>query len=244
MLAALKRPLREFLKSAYIRMGRAFAGFGSSRECNICGWRGRTFLATGHGSQRRSDALCPGCGSLERQRLAYMLLRGILDPGQRTLHVAPEPSVARWLRPLSEQYLSIDVEGHKAMAAMDLTALHLPDASVSLVYASHVLEHIPDDGAAMSEMRRILAPGGLAVVQVPVRGDVTDEDPTITDPKERLRRFNQHDHVRVYGFDVVRRLERAGFVVELFDDSSLNRAVVERHRLSWPTTRQVFLCHA
>ena len=152
--------------------------------------------------------------------------------------------MARWLRPLSDDYLSIDLDGRKAMAAMDLTALRLPDASFSLVYASHVLEHVPDDAAAIAEMRRVLAPGGLAVVQVPVRGDVTDEDLTITDPGERLRRFDQHDHVRVYGFDVVRRLEGEGFVVEVLDVSSLDPAMVELHRLSWHMTRQIFVCHS
>ena len=62
-------------------------------------------------------------------------------------------------------------------------------------------------------------PGGLAVVQSPVNHEmaVTHEDPTLTDEEERLRRFSQRDHVRVYGPDLRDRLIDAGFEVALHD---------------------------
>lgn len=239
---AMQGRLRALATTTSIRLGGALASLGSGRECNICGWTGRTFLTTGHGRMRRRDALCPGCRSLERHRLGYVLLRDRLQAGQRTLHVAPETSVTRWLRPLSAHYLSIDVAGAKAMEAMDLTALSLLDASVSLLFCSHVLEHITDDRTAIAEMRRVLAPGGQLVVQVPIRGDVTDEDPNVTDPGERKRRFDQRDHVRVYGLDIVGRLEDVGFIVDVLDDSALPAEMAERQKLVWTPTRQVFLC--
>ena len=91
-----------------------------------------------------------------------------------------------------------------------LTQLPLPDASVGLMICFHVLEHIPDDAAAMAEIGRVLAPGGIAVVQVPRREGVpTDEDPDAP-PEERLRRFGQRDHVRFYGDDFEDRLRAAG----------------------------------
>jgi hypothetical protein len=46
---------------------------------------------------------------------------------------------------------------------------------------------------------------------------VTDEDPRVTSPEERLRRFGQHDHVRVYGRDFATRLEQANFGVRADD---------------------------
>jgi SAM-dependent methyltransferase len=78
-----------------------------------------------------------------------------------------------------------------------------------------VLEHVPDDRRAMRELHRILAPGGWAVLQTPVRSKLTrtDEDPSVTDPAERIRRFGQADHVRVYGADFEDRLRDAGFAV-------------------------------
>jgi len=49
----------------------------------------------------------------------------------------------------------------------DLRRLPFPTASVDRVIASEVLEHIPDDGAAIAEIARVLRPGGLAAVTVP-----------------------------------------------------------------------------
>jgi hypothetical protein len=45
-------------------------------------------------------------------------------------------------------------------------------------------------------------------------GMITDEDPSITDPAERERRFGQQDHVRFYGRDTIDRLAEPGLVVE------------------------------
>jgi SAM-dependent methyltransferase len=43
----------------------------------------------------------------------------------------------------------------------------LPEASVDVITAFHVLEHLPDPLAALRNMLRWLAPGGLAIVEVP-----------------------------------------------------------------------------
>lgn len=147
-----------------------------------------------------------------------------------------------WLRSLSDKYLSIDLDPAKAGRAMDLTALELPDASQTFVYCSNVLEHIPDDRAAMAEIRRVLKPGGHAAIMVPIRGETTDEDLSVTDPEERLARYTQRDHVRFYGFDIAERLSGLGFEVEILDAADLDPGLVERHALSYSTTRQVFFC--
>lgn len=48
-------------------------------------------------------------------------------------------------------------------------ALHLPfeDDSFDRIIASEVMEHIPDDAAAMREVHRVLKPGGIVAVTVP-----------------------------------------------------------------------------
>jgi ubiquinone/menaquinone biosynthesis C-methylase UbiE len=97
---------------------------------------------------------------------------------------------------------------------MDITAIPLADASVDLAIASHVLEHIPDDRRAMAELRRVVRPGGAALLMVPMEeGRPTYEDPAITAPADRLRAFGQEDHVRIYGDDFTDRLSAAGFAV-------------------------------
>ena len=98
-------------------------------------------------------------------------------------------------------YLSADIASPGAMVRMDITDIRFPADSFDVIYASHVLEHVPDDQQAMRELHRVLRPGGWAVLQVPIVRDTTEEDPTVTDPTERERRFGQADHVRVYGRD-------------------------------------------
>jgi SAM-dependent methyltransferase len=44
------------------------------------------------------------------------------------------------------------------------------DDSFDVIYFNHVLEHIPDDVAALREVRRILKPGGLVILGVPNEG--------------------------------------------------------------------------
>jgi SAM-dependent methyltransferase len=213
-----------------------------TRQCPCCGWHGFAFDPYGQLAWRRDDAMCPWCHSLERHRLVYLLLRDELAKGGwKTLHVAPELSLRKWLQGVSSDYLSIDTDG-TAMAKMDLMALDLPDNSKTLVWCSHVLEHVPDDRKAMAEMFRVLAPGGLAVIQVPVDLPKTDEDPDITDPAERLRRFQQEDHVRIYGMDVVDRLKGAGFDVQVRRPQDFSRDVVRKHSLTFRPTNEVFVC--
>ena len=49
----------------------------------------------------------------------------------------------------------------------DALALPFADGSFDRVIASEVLEHIPDDEAAMAELARVLRPGGSMAVTVP-----------------------------------------------------------------------------
>jgi ubiquinone/menaquinone biosynthesis C-methylase UbiE len=99
---------------------------------------------------------------------------------------------------------------------MDINAMPFADNAYDVVFCNHVLEHIPDDVHAMREIYRVMKPGGWAILQVPQRYEMekTDEDITITDPKERERRFLQNDHFRLYGKDYADRLKTAGFDVE------------------------------
>ena len=80
-------------------------------------------------------------------------------------------------------------------------------------------EHVADDKKAMSELFRILKPGGFGILMVPIvlKIEQIDDDPTITDAETRWRRFGQYDHVRLYskkGF--VERVQEAGFIVKQY----------------------------
>jgi SAM-dependent methyltransferase len=188
--------------------------YGRRRFCPSCGSRVRHFRA--YGEVPRPEAQCPVCGALERHRAAWLFFQrhpDLFAQARRILHVAPEPQVSRFLRRSGADYLSIDLDPGNAMRRMDVTDLELPDGSFDAIYCSHVLEHVPDDHRALAEFRRILRVGGWVVIQVPIKGAVTVEDPSIVDPCERRRLFGQSDHVRIYGRDIERRLKAAGFFV-------------------------------
>ncbi|WP_439594862.1 methyltransferase domain-containing protein [Falsiroseomonas sp.] len=51
----------------------------------------------------------------------------------------------------------------------DALALPLPDASIDLVVSFETLEHLPDQAKFLSEVRRVLRPGGLFLVSTPER---------------------------------------------------------------------------
>jgi SAM-dependent methyltransferase len=135
-------------------------------------------------------------------------------PAGRVIHFAPEAPIERRLRAELDDYVTADLEPG-ADLQLDLQALDLPGASFDVVLCVHVLEHVPDDAAALRELHRILKPGGWGVIQVPILRETTDEDPSLTDPAERLRRFGQEDHVRIYGRDFAGRLEAAGFELDV-----------------------------
>ncbi|GAB4486982.1 MAG: class I SAM-dependent methyltransferase [Thermodesulfovibrionales bacterium] len=195
---------------------------GDRFYCPICDRGYRKFVP--FGIVPRPAALCPVCNSLERHRLLWTALRktSLLagGPGMRLLHVSPEPCLSAKLRALFE-YVSVDLSPARAMMQMDIIHLDFPDSYFDAIVCNHVLEHVPDDAKGLSELYRVLKEGGWASIQVPMHGDLTMEDPLVTDPAERERRFGQADHVRSYGRDFLHRLEAAGFAVDIFRKQDL-----------------------
>jgi SAM-dependent methyltransferase len=204
---------------------RKLANWGSQRYCPACGSHSRRFGT--YGSPPRPDARCLICNSSERERAQVLTLQSEVlpklraKPHLRVLHIAPEPGVARVLRSIpGVSYMSGDFAPGRAMAVMDLTALPLSDGAADLIFVSHVLEHIPDDRRAISELFRVLSPGGIAFVEVPVLRLKTFEDPRVERPEERLRVFGQTDHVRICGLDYGDRLRNVGFEVTTLGSST------------------------
>jgi glycosyltransferase involved in cell wall biosynthesis len=75
-------------------------------------------------------------------------------------------------------YLTIDQEG--AEITCDLNdGIPLEDNSVGVLNASHLIEHLRDPLKTMSEIHRVLAPGGWAFIEVPsTDGRGAWQDPT------------------------------------------------------------------
>lgn len=178
------------------------------------------------GGGYRPHAQCPNCGSIDRERLVHLYLKhktDIFTPRPepiKLLHMAPEAKLEQELRKHSHiDYLSADLYMARAMVKMDITAMTWADNSFDVVICNHVLEHIPDDRLAMSELYRVLKPQGWAILQVPISYAIaaTYEDATVTTPEQREQVFGQSDHVRIYGQDYGDRLAGVGFKVDVFE---------------------------
>ncbi|MBS1838786.1 MAG: methyltransferase domain-containing protein [Actinobacteria bacterium] len=155
------------------------------------------------------NRLCPQCLSSERDRALQIWLRDHppTRSGARLLEVAPLGLLAPAARQLGYEYASVDLMSSMSLVRGDLCSLPFPTGSFDLVVCFHVLEHVDDDVAAVREISRVLTDDGAAVVVVPWNPDsaLTDED-LAASPEERLRRFGQIDHVRMYGRDAAARL--------------------------------------
>jgi SAM-dependent methyltransferase len=205
--------------------------FTGAREyrCNLCGYRGAFGTVRPETGSRR-HAVCPGCGSAERHRLQWFAVEPLLVGTPRLLHFAPEPGMAQLLRART-RYVSADLSGAGVDHRIDITSMPLPAGSFDVVFASHVLEHVKDDAAALREVRRVLAPGGFAVLPVPVIGEHTVEYEA-PNPHEAL-------HVRCPGVDYFDRyrevFERVDLVTSDAAPPEIQPYVYER-RMRWPST--------
>jgi SAM-dependent methyltransferase len=217
---------------------------GNKVECPVCESRFRKFLP--YGRKSRSNALCPKCLALERHRLIWLYLKRKTDfftKEAKMLHVAPELCFMSRFDALENlEYITGDIESPLAKVKMDIHEIPFEDNSIDIIFCNHVLEHVDDDKKALREMRRVLKPGGWAILQVPFfypLPKTTYEDKNIVDPKEREKAFGQDDHVRMYGEDYGARLAESGFqVVEerLIDELSLE----EKTRFALPEKEVIY----
>lgn len=167
----------------------------------------------------RAFGRCPFCMAASRSRFLWHLLEQrseLLSGDSPVLHFAPERCLRVRLEPkLGDRYVTTDLIRTDVTTQQDITQMSFEDEAFGTIICSHVLEHIPDDTRALSELARVLRPGGHLAVQVPLSLDApTDEDPRVTDPAERKRRWGELDHVRMYGLDIAQRIAAAGFDVE------------------------------
>lgn len=108
-----------------------------------------------------------GCGggrhAFEAYRRGARVIAADLDPGE--------------LPPVSDMFAAMRAEGEAGpgragsagagAVAADATRLPFPGGAFDAVIAAEILEHVPDDAAALAEIARVLRPGGTLAVTVP-----------------------------------------------------------------------------
>ena len=196
--------------------------------CPCCGLKYRTFIAGDYREHplwfnptrfehTEQNVLCPNCKSLPRHRILALWCKQHLNllKSSEILYFAPERSMILWMKRNRVSCTTADLYS-VADLKLDIQNTHLPDCSNDIVICNHVLEHVDDFRKALKEINRILRPSGSLICSFPMDPtvDLLDEDPTVRTEEERLRRFGQNDHLRVFGMHPEVFLEEAGFTVE------------------------------
>ena len=135
----------------------------------------------------------------------------------KVLHIAPEQCFYNLFKNLKNiNYTTFDLNSPLADIKGDICNLPFKENSFDFILCNHVLEHINDDKKAMKELYRVLNKNGTAILQVPInqKSSKTFEDSSIVDKKERIEKFGQYDHIRLYGLDYFKKLKSFGFKVD------------------------------
>lgn len=188
-------------------------------RCTIC-------EGTSFGAYRgRENARCATCGSKERARLMALVIRRFAPPsnGKPIFHFAPETAIADILiEKYGKNYQPADFSpeiyswSKAPLMKVDLSdplKYISPESAQGLVH-SHVLEHIPASlDFVIRSLNKTLVVGGFHLFQVPIIDGWYREDMDPNMPaEERVARFFQDDHLRMFGnADFEHR------VIDLFD---------------------------
>jgi SAM-dependent methyltransferase len=124
-----------------------------------------------------------------KRAIVYNLLERFLPPAPAPASAGPDDSgrraldlgcgaglnldhLARYARPVgtdfSEEALRFCLaRGHRMLAKADAAELPFPDCTFDIITALDVIEHVDSDHDALVELRRVLRPGGLLIINVP-----------------------------------------------------------------------------
>jgi SAM-dependent methyltransferase len=239
LLNKLPRPLLIRLSYIFTKLSPIFYR-GNQYECPVCGKTSRKFLSYGSHVSHRENVLCPHDLTLERHRLIWLFLQRksnlFTAPALSFLHIAPEQCFLPYFKKQKNlKYLTGDLVSPIADLHFDLHQIPLEDNTFDVIFCNHVLEHVADSKQCMSELYRVMKPGGWGIFQAPQdvsRAD-TYEDASITSEADREKHFWQKDHVRLFGANYPEKLAEVGFSFEEHTAESLVGAeLANRYRLS------------
>jgi ubiquinone/menaquinone biosynthesis C-methylase UbiE len=150
------------------------------------------------------------------------------------LHISPENFLRKIFKKKYKSYISSDLYRKDVDHQFDIEEIPYPDNSFDLVFASHVLEYVKNDKKAINEIKRVLRPGGLAFLPVPMLHDKTidfEERP----PNKRIIRETGVDYFDRYRevFTEVKVYEPSSFgegfnlTIDMEDQSDLERRMYQ-----------------
>jgi SAM-dependent methyltransferase len=174
---------------------------------------------------------------MERHRIQYLVmlrLRAERDFSRMSiLHIAPEPFFREPFRNWFRRYITADLNQSRVNYRLDLRQLPFHNSSFDCVFASHVLEYIREDDEALSEIRRVLTPLGVAILMVPIVAVTTIEYPGAY----------EHGHIRAPGMDYFDRYKKHFAKVEILSSNDFptkHQVFIYEDRSRWPSKDRPF----
>lgn len=177
-------------------------------SCSVCGWAAESFEPLFD----LGNVCCPSCGSYERHRalLYYLQHNDILAGSGTALEIGSGliRATRLYFERIAWAYFSVDCWGAAGSVDVCGEASMLPfkDSCFDVVVCIHVLEHVDDDFSALSEIRRITKPCGLAMIQIPCDDTVFATREHELPSGNRARTGCHYHHKRDYGLDFHERL--------------------------------------
>lgn len=142
----------------------------------------------------------------------------ILDIGSGTAPVSPDLR-RTVVADISEEAMRNVECASKAVTS--ITAMSFDNASFDCVLCSEVLEHIPDDMKAVSELRRVLKPGGVLVVTVPFQKRYWAEDDEYVGHLRRYDPGELQQKLQANGFHRIQTYKLSGTIEQWLTRRSL-----------------------
>jgi SAM-dependent methyltransferase len=190
-----------------------------TKTCIICGGTEFGSGPGGRSSITGAPPRCVKCQSLERHRATRTFFQKIFDETlfstMQVLQFSKDFSV------IPEWFKKYEVSVFGGHNTLDLQKIDRPSGAYDMVICNHVLEHVPDDCAAMRELVRITKDSGFVYLSVPapLQKKVTQDWGF---PNEE-----RHGHYREYGANIFERFQQYipevfVFRVELVDSVTLS----------------------
>lgn len=193
------------------------------------------------------EVVCPVCGTIPRHRILAVWLAKHKEKlkNKSILCFACEPGIKMWMRRNRITCTTADLFT-PADLKLDLCRIDQPDCSWDWIICNHVLEHVADYRKALSELYRILKPGGILIISFPILSSL----PTVIEEKahsghntrERLERYGQADHLRVFGADSKEILSSFNFRVAVIDGSKMPESILPVTGPADYDVNYLFLC--
>lgn len=204
-------------------------------ECPVCEYIG-PFKDISPRTGLRKHAVCPSCRAHERQRIQHLVLDELFKENdfsqKKMLHFAPEECFKDFCSRQFGEYETADLYMDNVDHKIDISDMPFEDATYDFILASHILGYIPDDHHAISEIRRILKPGGIAIVPITIVGEKSVEYP-------EPNMSEAGGHIRAPGDDYFQRFDK--YFAKTIEYKSPDfpekyQVYVYEDRTSWPDT--------